>query len=49
LPDNGSNVKGYVTIHQKNPISPVYFEFIVIGLNNNSLHGVHIHKYGDLT
>lgn len=48
-PDNGSGVKGIVTMHQPHALSPVYLQFIVIGLSNNALHGVHIHQYGDLT
>ena len=42
-PDNDSGVRGLVTIYQQNEFSPSFFEFTVIGLNSEQLHGCHIH------
>jgi Cu-Zn family superoxide dismutase len=48
-PEDNSGVRGIVTMHQKNILYPVYYEFTVGGLGLETYHGVHIHEYGDLT
>ncbi len=49
FPDNNSNVNGLVSFHQENFQDQVKIVANVKGLKPNSLHGVHIHQYGDLT
>ncbi len=49
FPDNNSSVTGLVSFHQENFQDNVKIVANVKGLNPNSLHGIHIHQYGDLT
>ncbi|KAM3139275.1 hypothetical protein pb186bvf_008685 [Paramecium bursaria] len=48
-PDNGSKVNGIVSFQQDRINAPTKIVAVVRNLNPNSLHGIHIHKYGDLT
>ena len=48
-PDNNSGVNGVVSFHQENFSSETKIVANVRNLNANSLHGMHIHQYGDLT
>ncbi|KRX07326.1 Superoxide dismutase, copper/zinc binding domain [Pseudocohnilembus persalinus] len=48
-PDGNSGVKGIVSFQQDNATSPTKITANVRGLKPNSLHGFHIHQYGDLT
>lgn len=48
-PDGGSNVTGLVSFTQDTPTSKTNIIASVRGLKANSLHGFHIHQYGDLT
>ena len=47
-PDN-SDVRGIVSFSQKNITTPTKIVANVRNLNPNSLHGFHIHEFGDLT
>ena len=49
FPHGDSKVTGLVSFHQKNYLSETNIVANVSNLNPNSLHGFHIHKYGDLT
>jgi len=49
FPDNSSNVTGLVSFHQESFKDQVNIVANVRGLKPNSLHGIHIHQYGDLT
>ncbi len=49
FPDNGSSVTGLVSFHQESFEEKVKIVANVRGLNPNSLHGIHIHQYGDLS
>ena len=48
-PDNDSGVHGIVSFQQQNITSPCKVVAHVRGLKPNSLHGFHIHEFGDLT
>mgnify|MGYP000933053082 FL=1 len=48
-PDGGSGVTGVVSFSQDTPTSKTNIIAHVRGLKPNSLHGFHIHEYGDLT
>lgn len=48
-PDNDSGVHGLVSFQQQNVVSPCNIIAHVRGLKPNSLHGFHIHEFGDLT
>ena len=49
FPDNNSGVKGLVSFHQESYESETYIVANLKGLSPNSLHGFHIHEFGDLT
>ena len=48
-PDNNSGVNGLVSFHQENYSAETKIVANVRGLNPNSLHGIHVHEFGDLT
>jgi Cu-Zn family superoxide dismutase len=48
-PDNDSGVHGLVSFQQQNVTAPCNIIAHVRGLKPNSLHGFHIHEFGDLT
>ena len=48
-PDNDSGVHGIVSFQQQNITSPTKIIAHVRGLKPNSLHGFHVHEFGDLT
>ena len=43
------NFRGIVSFHQEAPSSPTQIVVSARGLKPNSLHGFHIHEFGDLT
>lgn len=49
FPHNSSGVSGLISFHQKAFTSETHIIANVSNLSPNSLHGFHIHKYGDLT
>ena len=48
-PDNDQGVNGLVSFYQENFSSKTKIVANVSNLSPNSLHGIHIHQYGDLT
>lgn len=48
-PDGNSGVHGIVSFQQQNITSPTKIIAHVKGLKPNSLHGFHVHEFGDLT
>ena len=48
-PDNNSGVNGVVSLTQANYSAETKIVASVRGLNPNSLHGFHVHEFGDLT
>ena len=48
-PDNNSGVHGIVSFQQQNVTSAVQIIANVRGLKPNSLHGFHVHEFGDLS
>ncbi len=48
-PDGNSKVHGLVSFHQENYTAPTKISAVVENLKPNSLHGFHIHEFGDLT
>ena len=48
-PDNNSGVNGLVAMHQDNFTAECKIIANVRGLSPNSLHGFHVHEFGDLT
>ena len=49
FPENNSEVTGLVSFHQEDFSSKTKIVANVSGLQPNSLHGIHIHQWGDLT
>jgi Cu-Zn family superoxide dismutase len=42
-------VRGVISFSQENINSPTHIACVVMGLNPNGKHGIHIHEFGDLT
>lgn len=49
FPDNNSGVNGLVSFSQEHINSRTKIAAVVRGLKPNTLHGIHIHEFGDLT
>ena len=49
LPESDSDVHGIVSFHQETPQDKTMIVANVRNLNPNSLHGMHIHQFGDLS
>ena len=49
IPSANSSVRGVVSFYQESPADSTKIVANVWGLNPNSLHGFHIHEWGDLT
>lgn len=48
-PNLKTNIQGWVRFHQKTQKSPCFVAIELHNLSPNSKHGIHIHRYGDLT
>ncbi len=49
FPEISCSVRGIVSFHQESFSSKIKITANVSGLNPNSLHGIHIHEFGDIT